>query len=246
MSEPLNICIDSNEASSRNDIINYLKFNGFDVTVTKLDVCDYVVSDRVGIERKNASDFLSSMKDGRLFSQAHDMSEVYDRPILILEGQISKALRRSSMKASSVYGALSSLALDYGLNIIPTESPDSTGLLLHRLAYREQAKEERVIQLRNINRSLPLHQQQIYLLSGLPQIGSTLAHELLNYFNTPENVFMAFLESEVKASKSGKTKKLLGPLREVRGIGPVIVENAQILLRESYPSLCEAQFREST
>ena len=93
MSELLNICIDSNEASIRKDIINYFKFNGFNVTVTKLDVCDYVVSDRVGIERKDASDFLSSMKDGRLFSQAHDMAEIYERPILILEGQISRALR---------------------------------------------------------------------------------------------------------------------------------------------------------
>ena len=241
MSELLNICIDSNEASIRKDIINYFKFNGFNVTVTKLDVCDYVVSDRVGIERKDASDFLSSMKDGRLFSQAHDMAEIYERPILILEGQISRALRRSSMKASSVYGALSSLALDYGLNIIPTESPDSTGVLLHRLAYREQAKEGRTIQLRSINRRLPLHQQQIYLLSGLPQIGSTLAHDLLNHFITPENVFMAFLESEVMISKSGKTKKLVGPLKEVRGVGPVIVENAQALLRGAYPVLCEAQ-----
>jgi ERCC4-type nuclease len=245
MSELLNICIDSNEASSRRDIINYLKFNGFEVTVRKLDICDYVVSDKVGVERKDASDFLGSMKDGRLFSQAHDMAEVYEKPILILEGQISRALKRSAMKPSSVYGALSSLALDYGLNIIPTESPDSTGLLLHRLAYREQAKEERTIQLRSINRSLPLHQQQIYLLSGIPQIGSTLAHDLLNHFQTPANVFTAFLESKVNASKSGKTKKLVGPLREVRGVGPVIVENAQALLRESYPSLCEAQQKNS-
>jgi ERCC4-type nuclease len=145
------------------------------------------------------------------------------------------------MMTSSVSGALSSLALDYGLNIIPTENPDSTGLLLHRLAYREQAKEERIIQLRSINRSLPLHQQQIYLLSGLPQIGSTLAQELLYHFQTPENVFQAFLNSEVKSSKSGKTKKLIGPLKEVKGVGPVIVENAKSLLRESYIFLCESQ-----
>ena len=64
---------------------------------------------------------------------------------------------------------------------------------------------------------------------------------MLNHFITPENVFMAFLESEVMISKSGKTKKLVGPLKEVRGVGPVIVENAQALLRGAYPVLCEAQ-----
>ena len=236
--QPLNICIDSNEASKQHSIITYLKFNGFNVDVKPLDVCDYVVSDRVGVERKDAADFLGSMKDGRLFSQARDMAEVYEKPVIILEGQMKKALKRSKMKPSSVYGAMSSLALEYGVNIIPTDDPDSTAVLLHRLCYREQAKEERTIQLRSINRSLPLHQQQVFLLSGLPQIGTTLAEDLLNTFQTPYEVLVRFAEAQVHTSASGKTKRLLGPLAEVKGVGPTIVESAQQLLHESYPMLC--------
>ena len=238
MVEQLHICVDSNEASSRRDIVTYLKFNGFDVDIRRLDVCDYVVSDRVGVERKDVSDFLGSMKDGRLFSQAKDMAGVYERPILILEGQMSRALKRSAMKPSSVYGALSSVALDYGLTIIPTETPEHTGILLHRLAYREQAKEDRVIQLRSVDRGLPMHQQQLYLLAGLPQIGTTLAQDLLSHFETPLRVLEEFAQAEVKVSSSGKTRRLTGPLTEVKGIGPIIVENAQRLLKESYSSLC--------
>jgi len=238
MGEQLHICVDSNEASSRRDIVTYLKFNGFDVDIRRLDVCDYVVSDRVGVERKDVSDFLGSMKDGRLFSQAKDMASVYERPILILEGQMSRALKRSAMKPSSVYGALSSVALDYGLTVIPTETPEHTGILLHRLAYREQAKEDRVIQLRSVDRSMPLHQQQLYLLAGLPQIGTTLAQDLLSHFETPLRVLEEFAQAEVKVSSSGKTRRLMGPLTEVKGIGPVIVEGAQRLLKESYSSLC--------
>ncbi len=238
MSEQLHICVDSNEASSRRDIVTYLKFNGFDVDIRRLDVCDYVVSDRVGVERKDVSDFLGSMKDGRLFSQAKDMAGVYERPILILEGQMSRALKRSAMKLSSVYGALSSVALDYGLTVIPTETPEHTGVLLHRLAYREQAKENRVIQLRSVDRSMPLHQQQLYLLAGLPQIGTTLAQDLLSHFETPLRVLEEFAQAEVKVSSSGKTRRLTGPLTEVKGIGPIIVENAQRLLKEPYSSMC--------
>ena len=238
MSDCLNICVDSNEASVRKDIVNYMRFNGFNVDIRKLDVCDYIVSDRVGVERKDVSDFIGSMKDGRLFSQAKAMGELYERPILILEGQLSRAFKRSAMRPSSVYGALSSLALDYGMNIIPTDKPDSTSILLHRLAYREQAKEDRTLQIRSINRKLPLHQQQVYLVAGFPQIGTTLAQDLLTTFETPEKVIFAFADSEVVASKSGKTKKLVGPLKDVKGVGPVIVENAQKLLRESYPMLC--------
>ncbi len=238
MSEQLHIYVDSNEASKRKDIITYFKFNGFNVEIKPLDVGDYVVSDRVGVERKDASDFIGSMKDGRVFSQARGMTEIYEKPVIILEGQMKKALKRSKMRQSSIYGALSSLALDYGVNIIPTDDPASTAILLHRMAYREQVKESRTIQLRSVDRSLPMHQQQQYLLSGLPQIGVTLAEELLNTSETPYRVIMAFAEAEVKTSASGKTKRLLGPLKEVKGVGPKIVESAQYILHESYPELC--------
>ncbi len=238
MSTQLHICIDSNEASKQKTIITYLKFNGFNVEIKPLDVCDFVVSDRVGVERKDASDFLGSMKDGRLFNQARDMAEIYEKPVIILEGSMKKALKRSRMRPSSIYGAMSSIALDYGVNIIPTDDPESTAVLLHRLCYREQAKEERTIQLRSINRSLPLHQQQVFLLSGLPQIGTTLAEDLLNTFETPYEVLVKFAEAEIHTSASGKTKRLLGPLSEIKGVGPTIVESAQQLLKENYPELC--------
>jgi Fanconi anemia group M protein len=206
--------------------------------VQKLTVCDYVVSDRVGVERKDVNDFLGSVKDGRLFSQAKAMAEAYERPVLILEGQVSKALRRSAMKPASVYGALSSVALDYGITIIPTEDTDSTALLLQRLAYREQTTDNRVIQLRSVDRSLPLNKQQLFLLSGFPQIGVASAEDLLEKFDTPLRVIEELASAEVHVSASGKTKKLKGALTEVKGIGPTIVEYAQTLLRGSYREAC--------
>jgi len=237
MSAPLHIFIDSKEASKQRMIISYLKLSGLQVEVKNLDVCDYVVSDRVGVERKEASDFLSSLKDGRLFNQARDMAHLYEKPILIIEGEMKRALKRSYMRPSSIYGAMASIALDYGVTIMPTDDPESTAILLHRLCYREQVKQERTIQLRSIKRSLPLHQQQIYLLSGLPQIGTALAEELLNKFQTPYEVLVKFAEAEIRISPSGKTKRLLGPLADIKGVGPTIVENIQQLLHQEYPKL---------
>jgi len=234
MAEPLSICIDSNEASGRREIVNYLRLAGFYVEIRKLDVCDFVVSDRCGVERKDVSDFLGSMKDGRLFKQARDMAEDYEKPILILEGRMSRAFKWSRIRPASVYGALASLSLDYGLSVIPTEDPDSTAILLHRLAYREQAKEDRPLQLRSLRRDMPLHQQQLFLLSGLPQIGTTLAEELLRNLETPYRVIEELASAEVKTSSSGKTKRLDGPLREIKGVGPVIVERGQRLLNTPY------------
>jgi len=241
MAEALRISVDSNEASRRRDIVNYFRLSGFDVDVRRLEVCDYVVSDRCGIERKDVSDFLGSMKDGRLFKQARDMAEAYEKPVLILEGRMSRAFKRSRMRPASVYGALSSLVLDYGVSVVPTEDPETTSILLHRMAYREQVRDKRPVQLRSVKRDMPLHRKQVFLLSGLPQIGSTLAEELLRRFDSPFRVMEEFTSAEISVSSSGKTRRLVGSLSEVRGVGPVIVENAQRLLTGSFSDLCDLE-----
>ncbi|MFQ6052740.1 MAG: ERCC4 domain-containing protein [Candidatus Bathyarchaeia archaeon] len=239
MSESLKICIDSNEASARREIVNYLRLVGCEVEIRRLSVCDYVVSDRCGVERKDVRDFVGSLKDGRLFSQAKEIAAAYDRPVLVLEGRLPSVFKRSRMRPASVYGAMASLTLDYGFSIIPTEAPESTAVLIHRLAYREQTEESRPLQLRSVRREMPPRQQQLFLLSGLPKIGSTLAEELLRHFDTPYRVFEEIARAEVAVSKSGKTRRLNGPLSEVRGLGPIIVENAQRLLTKSYVEQCD-------
>lgn len=238
MVEALKVCVDSNEASARRRIVNYLKLAGCEVEVRRLPVCDYVVSDRCGIERKDVGDFVGSLRDGRLFSQAKEIAGAYERPVLVLEGHLPRVFRRSRMKPASVYGAMASLALDFGFSIIPTENPGSTAVLIHRLAYREQTDESRPLQLRSVRREMPPHEQQMFLLSGLPNIGSTLAEELLRHLDTPYRVFEEIARAEIAVSKSGKTKRLSSPLSEVRGVGPVIVENAQRLITSSFRELC--------
>ena len=234
MSEALWICIDSNEASQRPEIVNYLRLSGCEVEVRRLPICDYVVSDRCGIERKDAHDLANSLKDGRLFNQAREIAEAYERPILILEGSLTAVLRRSRMRPSSLYGALASLALDYGFSIIPTADAYATSVLLQRLAYREQVEERRPPQLRSVSRRMPLQEQQLFLLSGLPNIGRSLAEELLKHFNTPIRVLEELASAEIKISRTGKTRRLEGPLKAVRGIGPRIVEEAKRLLTTPY------------
>jgi len=237
MVEALKVCVDSNEASARREIVNYLRLVGCEVDVRRLSVCDYVVSDRCGIERKDVRDFVGSLRDGRLFSQAKEIADAYEAPVLVLEGHLPRVFRRSRMRPASVYGAMASLTLDYGFSIIPTGDPDSTAVLIHRLAYREQASESRPLQLRSVRRVMPVHERQLFLLSGLPSIGSILAEELLHHFDTPYRVFEEIVKAEISVSRSGKTKRLNDPLSQVKGVGPIIVENAQRLLTGSFIEL---------
>ncbi len=234
MAEPIRVVVDSLEASAHMEVVDYLRLAGCEVEVRRLPTCDFVVSERCGVERKDVEDFLGSLKDGRLFTQAKEMASSYEKPILVVEGNLQRALRNSGLKPSSIYGAMASLALDFGLSIIPTDSLESTSILVHRLAHREQVEERRPIQLRRVRRRIPLQEQQIFLLIGLPKIGRTMAEELLTRFGSPLRVFEELERAEIFASKSGRTRRVIGPIGEVRGIGPSMVERAKRLLTTPY------------
>ena len=69
------------------EVIEHLKKLDLIVNDMDLEVGDFVLSDnRVVIERKTHSDFISSIIDGRLFEQAKTMKENFTNPIIIIEG----------------------------------------------------------------------------------------------------------------------------------------------------------------
>ncbi|MFW9783926.1 MAG: helicase-related protein, partial [Candidatus Heimdallarchaeota archaeon] len=78
------IICDNRETSS--SVVRNLSLMGVKLKLEQLKVADYVVSERVGIERKSSQDFNDSLKDGRLFNELFDLKNNFERPILILEG----------------------------------------------------------------------------------------------------------------------------------------------------------------
>ena len=126
------IFVDSRER----EMAKLLESLGLEVTVKNLEVGDYVVSDRVAIERKTAHDFVSSIIDPKrnLFRQIADLARTYERPVLILEG---RDLYTTQMNAGSIRGAMISVAVDYGVPIIPTEDRNETVAVIALLAHRE-------------------------------------------------------------------------------------------------------------
>lgn len=50
-----------------------------------LEICDYVLSPLIGVERKAYLDLLSSLRHGRLQKQMQRMSRLYPYPVLLIE-----------------------------------------------------------------------------------------------------------------------------------------------------------------
>ncbi|MDH5686205.1 MAG: DEAD/DEAH box helicase, partial [Hadesarchaea archaeon] len=65
-------------------VVHELTQLGVEVEARQLSVGDFILSDRVGVERKSVGDFLQSIVDKRLLCQAKQLGETFERPVLIL------------------------------------------------------------------------------------------------------------------------------------------------------------------
>ena len=195
------------------DMAKLLESMGLEVTLHSLEVGDYVISDRVAVERKTASDFVSSIIDPQrnLFRQIADLARTYDRPVLILEG---RDLYSTQMNPASIQGALASVAVDYGMPIIPTEDQKETADVIALLVRREK-KEGREPKSHGHKTARTLKEQQEYLISAIPSVGPRVARNLLRHFGSIERVMTASEEELRKAPLVGP--KIAERIRELVG-----------------------------
>ncbi|MCK4428846.1 MAG: hypothetical protein KAU95_00615 [Candidatus Aenigmarchaeota archaeon] len=207
MDKPI-IKVDKREL--RSGITDHLKNFGCIIEEEKLEVADYVLSDRVAIERKTYSDLVSSIRDLRLFSQLKELTK-FEKPILLIEGFESYG----EVNQNSLSGALASAILDFGISTIWTKHKRETANFIYITAKREQFKEKRSFAIRVRKRPQNLKEEQEFLIAGLPSVNTVLASRLLEKFDTPKKVFDAKKEEliEVKSLGDKKADRILDILK---------------------------------
>ena len=156
-----------------------------------LEVGDYVLSDRVAVERKSVADFLDTLTGGdrSMFEQVGDLSRAYARPVVILEGEDLYGER--NVHPNAIRGALSSLAIDFDASVLRTEDEDDTADLLEVVASREQEASERTVSVHGEKSGKTLAEQQEYVVGSVADIGPVTARALLAEFKTVEAVMTA-------------------------------------------------------
>lgn len=200
------IFVDSREFNS--EVVNELEDYDCIVKQKLLVVGDYLLSDRVCIERKTTQDFVNSIIDQRLFNQIRTLKDNFEKPVLLIEGEELY----DRINPNAVRGALASIALDYNVPIIWTRTPAESAGIIYWIARREQIDERREPTLR-INKRGTFAQKQESLIAGLPGISAVRARALLKYFKKPVTVFSA---SEKELSKvEGIGKKTAHAIREI-------------------------------
>ncbi len=204
---------DTREGNSK--VIRHLSEMEIDVKVQAMAVGDYQVSDEVVIERKTAKDFVDSIVDKRLFKQARSLMDEFKRPLIILEGD---DLYNGMINPNAIRGSIASIALDFGISIIPTRNAQDTAAMIKRIAIREQSGEKTPIQIRTDKKPVNLWEQQLFIIESLPNIGPVNAKNLLEHFGTVANI--------INASES--------QLQEVEGIGKKTAANIRKVVDSKY------------
>ncbi len=199
------IFVDSREQAS-SAVRELSKFDNVAVKVKQLELGDYVLSDEVIVERKTVEDFLSSMLDGRLFSQLIDLSANCKKPLMIVEGKKEELFTLRNIHENAIKGALSSIMLDYQVPIFFTDSVKETVSFLYLIAKREQLGKGKEIRLRIGRKGLSDSELQQFVVESLPSIGPTLAKNLLRKFGSVKKVFSADEKKLMKTDKIGEKK----------------------------------------
>jgi len=210
----VSVVVDSRESNS--PVVDELTRLGAKITLSQLDVGDYVLSERICVERKTVNDFASSIIDSRLFQQAKLMADSYEIPILLIEGRdIYSPL--SNIRPSAIRGALAAVITGYRMVLLWSRDPRESAELLYAIALREQKELKKRLQVRGEKKPESISEQQVFLLSGLPLVERSTAIRLLKYFKTPLRVFTASEQD----------------LQQVEGIGDVKARKIrEVLTRE--------------
>ena len=111
---PIKIIADVRESPSQ--VLKELSKYNIVLELKSLINGDFILSERVAVERKSPQDFASSIIDGRLFNQAADLKSHFERPILLIEGETLYISR--NIKPEAVMGAVASLLIDYHLPVV--------------------------------------------------------------------------------------------------------------------------------
>lgn len=182
ISKPIHIKVDHREPEAIIDLLRTAPMTT--VEVCSLELGDYLINDKIIVERKSVSDFEASVIDDekRLFNQSERLKHQTDWiAVLLLEGDVFG--RRQRMSAAQISGALTYLGVIQGMNVITTLDQIHTSYFLIKLGAHDGSGLGYELALRT-KKPKALLSARSYVLEGVPGVSAGLARLLLQHFGS--------------------------------------------------------------
>ncbi|KAM5339163.1 Fanconi anemia group M protein isoform 2-T2 [Glossophaga mutica] len=136
------ILVDSREITSGSEVISSLRaIHGFQVEVCPLNGCDYIVSNRMVVERRSHSEMLNSSNKNKFIDQIQYLKSMFERICVIVEKDREKTGDTSRIfKRTKSYDNLLTTLIGAGIRILFSSCQEETADLLKELSLLEQRK----------------------------------------------------------------------------------------------------------
>lgn len=207
-----NIIVDSREKANR--IVKLFIDAGYSITMQQLVTGDYMLAEDIGVEFKTKKDFVDSVVDGRLLSQASALTRAYNKPVLIVQGEEDIYSIRN-IHPNAIAGALATLAASFKIPVLFTQNEQETFRIMQSLANRQKGTVEHAA---HAFKPKSDEEMQEFIIEALPGVGPTVAKDLLKHFGSVENVMRASVAE----------------LSEVRNVGKGKAENIRKIIEKKY------------
>ncbi|MGD8270833.1 MAG: ERCC4 domain-containing protein [Desulfobacterales bacterium] len=213
------ITVIADDRERKSEVIQFLsEMKNVSVGIKRLSIGDYLVDNRLVFERKTLNDFALSIIDGRLFSQAIRLVSSKYNSVLILEGT-GKELTETGIRREAMQGALITASIVLGVPVLRSKSPYESAHLILYTARQVKSFARGAVQ-RHGSRPKGKRKKQLFILQGLPGVGSERAARLLDEFGSVEAVVTATSEE----------------LQSVKGIGNSIAARIKWAVKEEIQS----------
>jgi len=201
--EEIKVIIDFREKGSK--LVKELINLGADIDLKSMNQGDFLLSKRVCVELKTQEDFVNSILDGRLLTQIKELKKNFEKPLLVIQGnQDIYSIRR--IHPNAIKGMIATIAISYGIPLISTKDHIETASLFYVIAKREQIDKNREFYMHTDKKTMSLNEQQEYIISAFPGVGTVLARPLLEKFESIKNVINAPINKLMEIEKIGEIK----------------------------------------
>lgn len=152
----------------------------------------------LGAERKSIPDFIASIHDGRIFTQAFNMAQSYAKSFLLISGSFHGFNERD---IKGIYTTIADLQCRYGMQVLFL--PDDAMLVRYfaMLCYKYMSE---LKPMWRFERRLPgTADEQVAVLCGIYKLGRKTAVKLLSHFKTLKRLFSS-AEPEIAKHSGAK------------------------------------------
>ena len=189
------ILVDSKEISGSQDIVSDLRFkHNAHVSAAQLPGCDYIISNRMAVERKQWSEFSNGANREKLTERIQALKELYDRPILIVEKDRVKPGEEKHPRPlhwSKYVDKTVALLLKSSVKVLYTDNQKETATLLSDLCQLEMRKGMGITAKVDLNSD---KQNKVKFFASLPKLSYIHALNLAHGFKSVSD----FMKSSVQ------------------------------------------------